>query len=225
MRVLVVEDEKKTASFIKKALQSEGFAVDTAFNGDDGLVLARTTPYDAVVLDIMLPGRDGLSVVKQLRLARNSTPVLLLSARGQVEERIEGLNAGADDYLPKPFSLGELVARVRALARRNYGDSRATELSLADLLVDTISRQVKRAGRSINLSAREYRLLEYLLRSESRVCARMQILEKVWDYDFDPGTNLVDVYVGRLREKIDAGSVAPLLHTVRGVGYVMKVQP
>jgi DNA-binding response OmpR family regulator len=225
MRVLVVEDEKKTASFVKKALQSEGFAVDCAFNGDDGLALARTTPYDALVLDIMVPGRDGLSVVKQLRLARNSTPVLLLSARGHVEERIEGLNAGADDYLPKPFALGELVARVRALARRNHGDSRATVLSLADLSVDTIQREVKRAGQSINLSAREYRLLEYLLRSQGRVCGRMQIMEKVWDYDFDPGTNLVDVYVRRLREKIDTGFATLLLHTVRGVGYVMKEQP
>jgi DNA-binding response OmpR family regulator len=173
----------------------------------------------------MLPGRDGLSIVRQLRDGRNAAPVLLLSARGAVDERIEGLNAGADDYLPKPFALGELVARVRALARRNQVDARAVILRLADLSVDTISRDVKRAGKRVDLSAREYRLLEYLLRSQGRVCGRMQILEKVWDYDFDPGTNLVDVYVRRVRDKIDAGFTPPLVHTVRGVGYVMKEQP
>src|SRR5215207_4894227 len=169
MRVLVVEDEKKTASFVKKALQSEGFAVDVAHNGDDGLALAQTTPYDTVVLDIMLPGRDGLSIVRQLREGRNAAPVLLLSARGAVDERIEGLNAGADDYLPKPFALGELVARVRALVRRGSGASRSVVLKLADLSVDTIQRDVKRAGKAIDLSAREYRLLEFLLRSQGRV--------------------------------------------------------
>jgi DNA-binding response OmpR family regulator len=225
MRVLVVEDEKKTASFVKKALQAEGFAVDAVHRGDDGLTLAQTTPYDAVVLDIMLPGRDGLSVVKQLRQMRATVPVLLLSARGEVGERIEGLNAGADDYLSKPFALGELIARVRALVRRGHGDSRSVILKLADLSVDTIEREVKRAGKIIDLSVREYRLLEFLLRSQGRVCGRMQILEKVWDYDFDPGTNLVDVYVRRVRDKIDAEFTPPLLHTVRGVGYVMKEQP
>ena len=225
MRVLIVEDEKKMASFVKKALQAEGFAVDAVHTGNDGLALAQTTPYDAMVLDIMLPGRDGLSVVKQLRSARNATPVLLLSARGEVDERIEGLNAGADDYLPKPFALGELVARVRALVRRGSSETRAVILRLGDLSVDTITREVKRAGKNIDLSAREYRLLEFLLRSQGRVCGRMQILEKVWDYDFDPGTNLVDVYVRRVRDKIDAGFASPLLHTVRGVGYVMREQP
>ena len=225
MRVLVVEDEKKTASFVRKALQAEGFAVDAAYNGHDGLALAQSTPYDAVVLDIMLPGPDGLSVVKQLRQARTGVPVLLLSARGEVNERIEGLNVGADDYLPKPFALGELIARVHALVRRGRGESRAVILKLADLSVDTIQREVKRADKMIHLSAREYRMLEFLLRSQGRVCGRMQILEKVWDYDFDPGTNLVDVYVRRVRDKIDAGFSPPLLHTVRGVGYVMKAQP
>ena len=225
MRVLVVEDEKKTASFVKKALQAEGFAVDAVHRGDDGLALAQSTPYDAVVLDIMVPGRDGLSVVRQLRQTRASLPVLFLSARGSVDERIEGLNAGADDYLSKPFALGELIARVRALVRRGTSDSRLVVLKLADLSVDTIQREVKRGGKKIDLSAREYRLLEFLLRSQGRVCGRMQILEKVWDYDFDPGTNLVDVYVRRVRDKIDAGFSPPLLHTVRGVGYVMKEQP
>lgn len=224
MRILVVEDEKKQASFIKKALQAEGFAVDAVHNGDEGLALAQSTPYDTVVLDVMLPGRDGLSVVRQLRRVRNSTPILLLSARGAVNERIEGLDAGADDYLAKPFALGELVARVRALSRRNYTDGR-TVLRLADLSIDTIAHEVKRADKVIDLTRREYRLLEYLLRSQGRVCGRMQILEKVWDYNFDPGTNLVDVYLRRLREKIDHGFNPPLLHTVRGVGYVMKETP
>jgi DNA-binding response OmpR family regulator len=223
MRVLVVEDEKKTASFIRKALQSEGYAVDMLHDGNQALAAVETTPFDVVVLDVMLPGRDGLSVLQLLRERRSKVPVLLLSARGQVDERIAGLNAGADDYLPKPFALGELVARVRALIRRHGAEN--VVLQLADLSVDTVKREVKRAGQVIELSAREYRLLEFLLRSQGRVCGRMQILEKVWDYDFDPGTNLVDVYVGRVREKIDAGFDQPLVHTVRGVGYVMKEQP
>ena len=222
MRVLVVEDEKKTASFIRKALQSEGYAVDVLHDGAQALAAVQTTPFDVVVLDVMLPGQDGLSVLRLLRERRSTVPVLLLSARGQVDERIAGLNAGADDYLPKPFALGELVARVRALMRRHSAEN--VVLQLADLSVDTVKREVKRAGRVIELSAREYRLLEFLLRSQGRVCGRMQILEKVWDYDFDPGTNLVDVYVGRVREKIDAGFSQPLVHTVRGVGYVMKEQ-
>jgi heavy metal response regulator len=221
MRVLVVEDEKKTASFIRKALQAEGFAVDYAANGEDGLALARTTPYDTIILDVMLPGRDGLSVVKQLRNGRNTTPVLLLSARGAVDERIEGLNAGADDYLPKPFALAELVARVRALTRRSHADVRTT-LKIADLTLDTIAHEARRGEKPIELTRREYRLLEFLMRSQGRVCSRMQILEKVWDYTFDPGTNLIDVYVRRLREKIDSGFTPQLLHTVRGVGYVLR---
>ena len=220
MRILVVEDEKKTASFVKKALEAEGFAVDAANNGDDGLTLAQLTPYDAVVLDIMLPGRDGLGVLKQLRGRRSNVPVLLLSARGAVEERVEGLNAGADDYLAKPFALAELLARVRALVRRH--DNRSVLLQLGNLAVNTVTREVKRDGRTIELSAREYRLLEFLLRSQGRVCSRMQILDKVWDYDFEPGTNLVDVYVRRVRDKLDIANEKPLLHTVRGVGYVMK---
>jgi DNA-binding response OmpR family regulator len=224
MRVLVVEDEKKAASFIRRALQAEGFAVDAVHTGEDALALAQTTPYDAIVLDIMLPGRDGLSVVRELRARQNKSPVMLVTARGQVEERIDGLNAGADDYLPKPYALGELVARVRALVRRG-SESKSVVLRLADLTVDTVKREVKRGGQNIDLSPREYRLLEYLLRSPGRVCGRMQILEKVWDYDFDPGTNLVDVYVRRVRDKVDTGFTLPLLHTVRGVGYVMKEQP
>jgi DNA-binding response OmpR family regulator len=224
MRVLVVEDEKKTASFIRKALQAEGFAVDVCHNGDDGLAAARATPFDAIVLDIMLPGRDGLSLLRQLRDRRNVTPVLLLSARGEVNERVEGLNAGADDYLPKPFVIAELIARVRALGRRG-SDSKSPVLRAADLTLDTVTREACRGGVTIELTTREYRLLEFLMRSAGRICSRMAILEKVWDYDFDPGSNLVDVNVMRLREKIDADFEPKLLHTVRGIGYVMKERP
>jgi DNA-binding response OmpR family regulator len=221
MRVLVVEDERKTASFIRKALQAEGFAVDVCHNGDDALAAASATPFDGIVLDIMLPGRDGLSLLRQLREQRNDTPVLLLSARGEVNERVEGLNAGADDYLPKPFALVELVARVRALGRRG-GEPKSAVLRVAALTLDTVTRQAQRGGATFELTTREYRLLEFLMRSAGRICGRMTILEKVWDYDFDPGTNLVDVYIKRLREKIDAEFEPKLLHTVRGVGYVLK---
>jgi len=221
MRVLVVEDEKKTASFIRKALQAEGFAVDVCHNGSDALAAASVTPFDAIVLDIMLPGRDGLSVLRQLRERRNTTPVLLLSARGEVNERIEGLNAGADDYLPKPFVIAELVARVRALGRRGR-ESKPASLQVGNLTLDTITRQAERGGVAIELTTREYRLLEFIMRSAGRICGRMAILEKVWDYDFDPGSNLVDVHIMRLREKIDADFEPKLLHTVRGLGYLIK---
>ena len=224
MRILVAEDDRKTASFIRKALAGEGFAVDVTANGNDALAAMSATPFDALVLDIMLPGRDGLSVLRQLRAQRNATPVLLLSARGEVNERVEGLNAGADDYLPKPFALAELIARVRALGRRG-AESKPVVLRVADLTLDTVSHQAHRGGQTIELAAREYRLLEFLMRSPGRVCGRMAILEKVWDYDFDPGTNLVDVYIKRLREKVDAGFEPKLLHTVRGTGYVLKEQP
>lgn len=224
MRVLVVEDEKKTASFVRKALQAEGFAVDVCHNGDEALAALNATPFDAVVLDIMLPGRDGLSVLRQLREQRNPIPVLLLSARGGVNERVEGLNLGADDYLPKPFELDELIARVRALARRG-GDHKLRRLQVHNLILDTVTRHAERGGKLIELTAREYRLLEFLMRSAGRLCGRMMIIEKVWDYDFDPGTNLVDVYISRLREKVDAGFEPKLLHTVRGSGYVLKEGP
>jgi len=224
MRVLVVEDEKKTASFIRKALQAEGFAVDVCHNGDEGLAAARATPFDTIVLDIMLPGRDGLSLLRQLRQRQNPTPVLLLSARGEVNERVEGLNAGADDYLPKPFVIAELVARVRALGRRG-NESKPPILRVADLTLDTVTREARRGRAPIELTAREYRLLEFLMRSAGRICGRMAILEKVWDYDFDPGSNLVDVNIMRLRDKIDADWEPKLLHTVRGIGYVLKESP
>jgi DNA-binding response OmpR family regulator len=221
MRVLVVEDEKKTASFIRKALQAEGFAVDLCHHGDEALTAALATEFDGIVLDIMLPGRDGLSVLRQLREQKNHTPVLLLSARGEVNERVEGLDAGADDYLPKPFAVAELVARVRALGRRGT-ESKSPLLRVGDLTLDTVLHRVERDGKYFDLTAREFRLLEFFMRSPGRICGRMSIIEKVWDYDFDPGTNLVDVYVKRLREKIDDGFETKLLHTVRGAGYVLK---
>jgi len=221
MRVLVVEDEKKTASFIRKALQAEGFVVDMLHDGTEALAAVTHTPFDAVILDVMLPGRDGLSVVRQMRERKIRTPVLLLSARGEVSEKVEGLNAGADDYLPKPFALEELIARVRAITRRG-ADGKPPFLKVGDLTLDTVTRQVRRRGELLDLAPKEYLLLEYHMQSAGRICGRMSIVEKVWDYDFDPGTNLVDVYVMRLREKIDAGHEQKLLHTVRGIGYVLK---
>jgi len=224
MRVLIVEDDKKTASFVHKALQAEGFAVDMCHDGDEALAIASSAPFDGIVLDIMLPGRDGLNIVRMLRQRKNATPVLLLSARGEVNERVQGLNAGADDYLPKPFELVELVARVRALTRRGT-ESKAVELKVADLVLDTVTRRARRAGVEMELTAREFRLLEFLMRSADRTCGRMAILEKVWDYHFDPGTNLVDVYIRRLREKIDANFETKLLFTVRGIGYGLGKEP
>jgi two-component system, OmpR family, response regulator len=221
MRVLVVEDEKKTASFIRKALQAEGFAVDVLENGDAVLPAVEATAFDAVVLDIMLPGRDGLSVLRQMHERGLRAPVLLLSARGAVSERVEGLNAGADDYLAKPFALAELIARIRALVRRG-GEAKSLLLRVGDLTLDTVTREVKRADCVIDLAPREYRLLEFLMRSPGQPRSRMAIVESVWDYDFDPGTNLVDVYVMRLREKIDDDFETKLLQTVRGVGYVLR---
>ena len=223
MRILVVEDEIKTASFIRKALQAEGFAVDVLHHGDHVLSAVETTNFDVVLLDIMLPGRDGLSVVRQMRTRKLNTPVLLLTARGEVSERVEGLNSGADDYLAKPFAIAELVARVRALCRRG-AETKSVVMRVGDLTLDTVLHQARRGDSVIDLAAREFRLLEYLMRCKGRVCDRMAIVESVWDYDFDPGSNLVDVYIMRLREKIDASFEHKLLHTVRGVGYVLKEQ-
>jgi len=221
MRILVVEDNRKTAMFIAKALKAEGFAVDQIHHGDEALPMIQATAYDAVVLDVMLPGRDGLSIVRHLHAAGDGPPVLLLSARGDVDERVEGLDAGAADYMAKPFALSELIARVRALGRRKSGAG-SPVLRLADLELDTITRIAHRGGQTIELTAREFRLLEFLLRSQGRVCTRMMILEKVWDYGFDPGSNLVDVYIRKLREKIDAKFPVRLLHSVRGEGYVLR---
>lgn len=222
MQVLVVEDDAKTAEFIRKALREQGMVVHWVRDGHEALGAVFEGAFDAVVLDIMLPGRDGLSVVRQLRARNNHTPVLFLSARGDVGERVEGLEAGGDDYLCKPFALAELLARVRALGRRK-GEVSPTVLRLADLTLDTTAHVAQRGGRRIELTSREYRLLEYLMRSAGRVCTRMMILERVWDYHFDPASNLVDVYVRKLRQKLDADFPTKLLHSVRGEGYVLKV--
>lgn len=221
MRVLVVEDRRQTAAFIRKALQTEGFAVDVLHDGDAVLKAVEHTAFDAVVLDVMLPGRDGLSIVRQMRERRLGTPVLILTARGALSERVEGLNAGADDYLPKPFALDELIARVRALCRRSTGAA-AVAFRVADLTLNTVTREVRRGDQFPELSPREFGLLEHLMRNAGRICSRMALVEKVWDYDFDPGSNLVDVYIRRLREKIDTGHELKLVHTVRGQGYVLK---
>ena len=222
MRVLVVEDEKKTAAFIRRALQDEGFLVDVCHSGDAALSAASAASFDAVVLDIMLPGLDGLGVLRAWRSAGRVTPVLLLSARGDVNERVAGLDAGADDYLGKPFVIAELSARVRALVRR-AGDTKTTMLTVADLSLDTIRRQASRSGTAVELTTREFRLLEYLICSPGRVCSRMALLEAVWDCHFDPGTNVVDVTIKRLREKIDAGFQPKLVQTVRGLGYAITI--
>jgi two-component system OmpR family response regulator len=218
MRILVVEDQDKFLSFIKKGLEEQGFAVDTTSDGDDAYAIASSTPYDLIVLDIMLPGRDGLSILRTLREEGNAVPVILLTARSGVNERIEGLNLGADDYLPKPFYIEELIARIHTIVRRSSGHS-ANILRVNDLILNLATRQVKRDTAEIELTTREFSLLEYLMRSPGRVLSRIQICEHVWNYDFDPGTNLVDVYIKRLRKKIDKDWDQKLIHTVRGVGY------
>jgi DNA-binding response OmpR family regulator len=221
VKILVVEDEKKIASFVRKGLEAQGFVVEVAHHGDEGYTLATTRPYDALVLDIMLPGRDGLSILRNLRERKMSVPVILLTARGELNERLEGLNLGADDYLTKPFYIEELIARLQAVARRAAGTPLSI-LAIEDLTVNLLTREVKRAGRVIELTAREFALLEQLMRSPGRVFTRVQICEQVWDYNFDPGSNLVDVYVQRLRKKIDGEAPVKLLETIRGVGYRMK---
>jgi len=220
MRVLVVEDDPQTAAFLGKGLREEGHAVDHAGNGKDGLFLASTESYDAIVLDRMLPGLDGLTVLRTLRGAGNRTPVLLLSALGDVDHRVEGLRAGSDDYLAKPFAYVELSARLDGIVRR-AGDvpAESGKLVVADMVLDPIRHEVTRAGKKIALQPREYRLLEYLMRHPGCAVTRTMLLEAVWDYHFDPQTNVIDVHVSRLRQKIDAGFAQPLLHTLRGVGY------
>lgn len=224
VRVLVVEDDRRTSAFVARALRSEGMAVDTLDNGRDALSAMACTPFDVVVLDVMLPGPDGLSVLRQVRERGQGTPILLLSARGEVNERVEGLRAGADDYLAKPFALDELIARVQALGRRGR-ESVPTLLRVGDLSLDTVARTASRGGRRIELTTREFRLLECLMRNAGRTCTRTLIFEKVWDYSFDPGSNIIDVYVRKLREKIDEEGGVRLLHSVRGSGYVMREAP
>lgn len=224
MRILVAEDEKKIAAFIKKGLAAEGFNVVACHRGDDALHLALTEKFDAVVLDIMMPGRDGLSVLTQLREQKNTVPVILLTARDALSEKLAGLNQGADDYLTKPFSVDELVARLRAVWRRLTGEG-LSQLQVGNLTLSLTTREVSRSGRKIELTAREFALLEFLMRSPGRVYTRTQLCEHVWDYHFDPGTNVVDVGIQRLRKKIGDESEPPVLHTVRGVGYMLRAQP
>ncbi len=219
VKVLVVEDEKNIASFVRKGLQEAGFTVTVCRNGDEAYSLARTGGFDVLVLDIMLPGRDGLSILRNLREAKNTVPVILVTARSALNERLEGLNLGADDYLAKPFYVDELIARIHAVTRRAKGDQ-LTQMSAGDLTVNLITREVKRGAIRIELTAREFSLLELLMRSPGRVYTRTQILEHVWGYDFDPQTNVVDVCIRRLRNKIDLpDDKEPLIETVRNVGY------
>lgn len=223
MKLLVIEDEKKIANLLQKGLKEHGYVVEVCFDGNEGLERASSHPYDAIILDIMLPGRDGLSLLRTLRERKITTPVMILTARGEVNERVEGLNVGADDYLSKPFAMDELVARLRALLRRVTGET-ISLYKVGDLSMNLVSREVFRGKRKIELTAREFRLLEYLMRSPGQVMTRTQIIERVWEYHFDPGTNLVDVYIQRLRRKIDDGEELKMIQTVRGVGYCIKTE-
>jgi len=222
MRVLVIEDDGKIASFVTNGLKQNGFAVDHAPDGERGLALAGTVSYDALVLDLMLPKLDGLAVLRQLRAEKILTPVLILSAKATVDDRVKGLQAGGDDYLTKPFAFSELLARLQALIRRATHTAEPTKLSAGDLMMDLLTREVTRSGKPIDLQAREFALLELLLRHPGRVVTKTMTLEHLWDYSFDPQTNVVDVLVHRLRTKVDKDFPVKLIHTIRGVGYVLK---
>ena len=222
MKILLVEDDRETASYLVKGLSESGYTVDRAEDGRDGLYLASAGGYDAIVLDRMLPGMDGLAMLGALRAAGIGTPALILSALGRVDDRVRGLRAGADDYLVKPFAFSELLARLEALLRRGAGAPSATGLRVGDLELDLLTRAVKRAGKPIELLPREFRLLEYLMRNAGHVVTRTMLLEHVWDYHFDPQTNVIDVHISRLRQKIDRSFERPLLHTVRGAGYCLR---
>jgi heavy metal response regulator len=221
VRILIVEDEKKVAGFIKKGLEEETYAVDVAYDGEEGFHLASMNQYDLVILDLMLPKMDGLEVLTQLRDKKVNTPILLLTAKDAVEDRVTGLNKGADDYLTKPFAFSELLARIRSLLRRGQAETQ-TELKVGDLVLDMVSHKVSREGEEIELTGKEYSLLEYFMRNEGKVLTRTMIAEHVWDYNFDTFTNVIDVYVNHLRKKIDKKYPTKLLHTLRGVGYVMR---
>jgi two-component system OmpR family response regulator len=222
MRILLVEDDDKIASFIVKGFKAESFAIDHAADGEMGLHLALTEPYDAAIIDLMLPKLDGLSLIDQMRREKIETPVIILSARGSVDDRVKGLQTGGDDYLTKPFAFSELLARVQALIRRSSNVSEPTKLTVADVTINLITREVVRAGKTIALQPLEFSLLEYLMRNAGRVVSKTMIMEHVWDYYFDPQTNVVESRIYKLREKIDKGFSNKLIHTVRGVGYVLK---
>jgi len=223
LKVLVIEDDKKIASFIRKGLQAQGFVVDVCLGGDEGYALATSRSYDALVLDIMLPGRDGLSILRNLRDRKIPLPIILVTARSELNERLEGLNLGADDYLTKPFFIEELIARLHAVTRRASGTTQSI-LTSGDLFMNLLTRVVTRGGVAISLTPREFSLLEHLLRSPGRVLTRVEICERVWDYNFDPGTNLVEVYIQRLRKKVDGNASVKLIETIREVGYRIKAQ-
>ena len=222
MRVLVIEDDQETRDYVVQGLEEAGHSVDRAPDGKEGLFLALEKAFDALIVDRMLPGLDGLSIIQTLRSSGKTTPILILSALGEVDDRVEGLRKGGDDYLVKPFAFSELLARLDALVRRGDAEAVATHLQVGDLEMDLLARRVRRAGHSIELQPREFRLLEYLMHHAGQVVTRTMLLEKVWDYHFDPQTNVIDVHVSRLRRKIDKGFDYPLIHTVRGAGYVVR---
>ena len=222
MRILLVEDDRKIASFVSKGLKAEGFAVDHVEDGEDGLHLALTEPYAAAIVDIMLPGRSGLSLITEMRKAQVTTPVIILSVKGSVEDRVRGLRTGSDDYMTKPFAFSELLARVQALIRRSSGASEPTTLEAGGITMDLIAREVYREGRRIELQPLEFSLLEYLVRNAGRVVSKTMIMEQVWDYHFDPQSNVVESRIYKLRDKVEKGFKRKLIHTVRGVGYVLK---
>ncbi|HEV8538367.1 MAG TPA: response regulator transcription factor [Bacteroidota bacterium] len=221
MRILIIEDEKKVCKFLKQGLEEEQHSVDVVHDGEQGECLASTQDFDLIILDLLLPKKDGIAVMRDLRGKGIATPVLMLTAKSSTENIVEGLDSGADDYLTKPFSFSELLARVRSLLRRG-GSEKSTVVKLADLQLDTVTHKAKRGEKTIELTAREYALLEYFMRNVNRVLTRTIISEHIWNYNFDSGTNVVDVYVNHLRNKVDDGFDRKLLHTVRGVGYVMK---
>lgn len=221
MRILLVEDEKKVARFIQQGLEEEHYAVDVAHDGEKGLHMALNESYDLLILDVMLPKLNGLELIKAVRAHQKTTPTLMLTAKTATEDKVAGLDSGADDYLTKPFAFEELLARVRSLLRRG-AQEKSIILRVADLELDTVTHKAKRGGKTIELTAKEYALLEYLMRNKGRVLSRTIISEHIWDYNFDTGTNIIDVYVNHLRNKIDEGYEPKLIHTVRGVGYVMK---
>jgi two-component system, OmpR family, response regulator len=222
MKILVVEDDRDTASYLVKGLSESGYTVDRAGDGREGLFHASSGGYDAIILDRMLPGMDGLAMLGALRAAEISTPALILSALGSVDDRVKGLRAGGDDYLVKPFAFSELLARLEALLRRRAGTPMTTKLRVADLELDLLTRSVRRRDKPIELLPREFRLLEYMMRNAGHVVTRTMLLEHVWDYHFDPQTNVIDVHISRLRQKIDKNFDSPLLHTVRGAGYCLR---